>query len=94
MCTVSNFLALTVAAESFVFLEERRSTGRCLPIAEDQSQYAAELFAALEAIRYTNKNKALTIISTQAYVRDAMNKKLPSWEHEGWVYQTAIFCAA
>ncbi|KAJ7853205.1 hypothetical protein B0H13DRAFT_1643113, partial [Mycena leptocephala] len=25
------------------------------------------------------------IISTQAYVRDAMNKKLPSWEHEGWV---------
>jgi hypothetical protein len=27
----------------------------------------------------------LTIFSTQEYVREAMNKKLPKWEHEGWV---------
>ncbi|KAJ7144044.1 hypothetical protein C8R44DRAFT_531758, partial [Mycena epipterygia] len=27
----------------------------------------------------------LTIVSTQKYVRDAMNKKLPIWEREGWI---------
>ncbi|KAJ6572629.1 hypothetical protein B0H10DRAFT_1671065, partial [Mycena sp. CBHHK59/15] len=27
----------------------------------------------------------LTLISTQSYVHDAINKKLPAWEHEGWV---------
>ncbi|KAJ6613690.1 hypothetical protein B0H10DRAFT_1805045 [Mycena sp. CBHHK59/15] len=33
----------------------------------------------------TSRESTLTITSTQTYVRDAMNKKLPGWEHEGWV---------
>ncbi|KAJ6582752.1 hypothetical protein B0H10DRAFT_2168247 [Mycena sp. CBHHK59/15] len=52
---------------------------------EAQSQYGAELFAALEAVKTTNSETILTITSTQNYIRDAMNKKLPNWEHEGWV---------
>jgi ribonuclease HI len=76
----------TTAASGVIFENENsRNTGRCLPIKEDQSQYTAEVFATLEAIRGTNKNTTLTVISTQAYVRDAMTKKLSRWEHEGWV---------
>ncbi|KAJ7098413.1 hypothetical protein C8R44DRAFT_642913, partial [Mycena epipterygia] len=44
-----------------------------------------ELFAALVAVRSVSKDSILTIVSTQRYVHDAMNKKLPGWEHEGWV---------
>ncbi|KAJ6453427.1 hypothetical protein C8R47DRAFT_929604, partial [Mycena vitilis] len=51
----------------------------------EQSQYVAEFFAALEAIRSTRSETTLTIVSTQSYVRDAINKKLSGWEHEGWV---------
>ncbi|KAJ7754195.1 hypothetical protein DFH07DRAFT_743908 [Mycena maculata] len=51
----------------------------------EQSQYAAECYAALEAIRTTRSETVLTITSTQSYVRDSMNKKLMGWEHEGWV---------
>ncbi|KAJ7314190.1 hypothetical protein DFH08DRAFT_917899 [Mycena albidolilacea] len=51
----------------------------------EQSQYAAEFFAALEAVRITDTNSTLTIFSTQKYIRKAMNTKLPDWEHEGWV---------
>ncbi|KAJ7226846.1 hypothetical protein GGX14DRAFT_347280, partial [Mycena pura] len=50
-----------------------------------QSQYVAEFFAALAAVRSANENTALTIYSAQPYVREAMNKKLQRWEHEGWV---------
>jgi ribonuclease HI len=39
----------------------------------------------LEAVRTVDTNSVLTIFSTQEYVREAMNKKLPKWEHEGWV---------
>jgi ribonuclease HI len=39
----------------------------------------------LDAVRSANKNSTLTIISTQSYAEDAMNKKLSEWEHEGWV---------
>ncbi|KAJ7314480.1 hypothetical protein DFH08DRAFT_716566 [Mycena albidolilacea] len=65
--------------------ESNRDSGRCIPILSEQSQYLAELFAALEAIRSANKDSTLTIISTQSYVSEAMNKKLLNWEHEGWV---------
>ncbi|KAJ7090686.1 hypothetical protein C8R44DRAFT_955817 [Mycena epipterygia] len=75
----------TAAAGLFMGGEVEGNRGRCIPISSEQSQYAAELFAALEAIRSTSKESILTIISTQKYVRDAMNKKLPGWEHEGWV---------
>jgi hypothetical protein len=40
---------------------------------------------ALEAVRSANKDSILTIISTQSYVSEAMNKKLSNWEHKGWV---------
>jgi hypothetical protein len=39
----------------------------------------------LEAIRIMSRDSALTIISTQSLVQEAMNKKLTGWEHEGWV---------
>ncbi|KAJ7610021.1 hypothetical protein DFH06DRAFT_1016885 [Mycena polygramma] len=51
----------------------------------EQSQYVAEFFAALEAIRSVRTETALTIVSAQSYVQDAMNKKLSDWEHQGWV---------
>ncbi|KAJ7726178.1 hypothetical protein DFH07DRAFT_782839 [Mycena maculata] len=54
------------------------------PFYGEQSQYAAEFYAALEAIRMTGSETVLTITSTQSYVQAAMNKKLPGWEHEGW----------
>jgi hypothetical protein len=69
----------------FIKTEDGRNKGKCLPLDGDQSQYVAELFAVLEVIRSTSKDSALTIISTQNYVSDAMNKKLAKWEHEGWV---------
>jgi ribonuclease HI len=69
----------------FIETEDNRNKGRCVPISGEQSQYVAELFAALEAIKIASGESDLTIVSTQSYVRDAMNKKLPGWEHEGWV---------
>jgi ribonuclease HI len=59
--------------------------GRCVPANGEQSQYVAEFFAVLDAVRNTNPNSTLTIFSTQEYVREAMNNKLSIWEHEGWV---------
>jgi S-adenosylhomocysteine hydrolase len=74
----------TAAAGIFVEKDDRSCRGKCLPTTADQSQHAAELYAALEAIRCTDKNTTLTIVSTQDHVCDAMNK-LSGWEHEGWV---------
>jgi ribonuclease HI len=75
----------SAAAGIFLNIEDDRNKGKCIPITEAQSQYGAELFAALEAVKTTNRNTMLTITSTQDYVRDAMNKKLSNWEHKGWV---------
>jgi hypothetical protein len=73
----------SAAAGFFVAQNENQSGSKCLPSLGEQSQIAAEFFAALKAIRSAGKNTALTIFSTQNHVHDAMNKKLPSWEHEG-----------
>jgi hypothetical protein len=75
----------SAAAGLFINPDDSRNRGRCVPIAGEQSQYAAEFFAALEAVRNTDTNSTLTIFSTQEYVREAMNVKLANWEHEGWV---------
>jgi ribonuclease HI len=72
------------AAGIFIKTDDRRNKGRCLPAEGEQSQYAGEFFAALEAVRSTSKDSTLTIISKHSYVCDAMNKKLARWEHEGW----------
>ncbi|KAJ7773687.1 hypothetical protein DFH07DRAFT_767627 [Mycena maculata] len=75
------------AAASGIYIgaENNKNQGKCIPVAGEQSQYAAELFAALEAIKCANRDSQLTIISTQKYIREAVNKKLHRWEHEGWV---------
>jgi hypothetical protein len=75
----------SAAAGIYVNTGDSRNRGRCIPAAGEQSQYAAEFFAALEAVRNTDTNTTLTIFSTQEYVREAMNVKLPNWEHEVWV---------
>jgi hypothetical protein len=54
-----------------------------VPANGEQSQYVAEFFAVLDAVRNTNQSSTLTIFSTQEYVREAMNNKLSIWEHEG-----------
>jgi hypothetical protein len=74
-----------VAAGLFFSTEDSRNKGRCVPTSGEQSQYATEFFAALDAVRNVDTNLVLTIFSTQEYVHEAMNKKLPKWEHEGWV---------
>ncbi|KAJ7747412.1 hypothetical protein DFH07DRAFT_747749 [Mycena maculata] len=73
------------AAGVFIGIDDNQNKGVCIPSTEVQSQYAAELYAALAAIKMTNSETALTITSTQAYLQNAMNKKLSGWEHEGWV---------
>ncbi|KAJ7342329.1 hypothetical protein DFH08DRAFT_703693 [Mycena albidolilacea] len=75
----------TAAAGLSFETENSRDRGRCILILNEQSQYVAELFAALDAVRSANKDSILTIVSTQSYVNEAMNKKLSNWEHEGWV---------
>jgi ribonuclease HI len=73
------------AAGFFIDTEDNRNKGRCVPKSKVQSQFVGELFAALEALRNTSRDSVLTIVSTQNSVQEAMNKKLTSWEHEGWV---------
>ncbi|KAJ6480546.1 hypothetical protein C8R47DRAFT_1050204 [Mycena vitilis] len=73
------------AAGILVGPEDSEGTGKCIPSGYEQSQYVAEFFAALEAIRGVRTETALTIVSAQSYVHDAMNKKLSNWEHQGWV---------
>ncbi|KAJ7081746.1 hypothetical protein C8R44DRAFT_652867 [Mycena epipterygia] len=55
--------------------EDTRNKGRNIPSLSEQSTYVAEFYAALEAVQGVSKDSELTIISTQNYVRDAMNKK-------------------
>ncbi|KAJ6523983.1 hypothetical protein B0H19DRAFT_1276679 [Mycena capillaripes] len=74
----------TAAAGIHIGADGCLSTGRCIPNGDLQSQYAAELYAALDAIRHVDKNTVLTLVSAQKYVKDAINKKLQHWEHEGW----------
>ncbi|KAJ7835418.1 hypothetical protein B0H13DRAFT_1652638, partial [Mycena leptocephala] len=62
-----------------------------------QSPYAAEIYAALDVVRNADTDSALTIASSQCYIRNAMNKKLSTWEHEGWVnvrHREALRCLA
>ncbi|KAJ7247217.1 hypothetical protein C8J57DRAFT_1080927, partial [Mycena rebaudengoi] len=47
----------------FVKVGDNRNSGKCIPVNENQSQYAAELYAALEAVRMTRKETVLTITS-------------------------------
>ncbi|KAJ7339152.1 hypothetical protein DFH08DRAFT_812546 [Mycena albidolilacea] len=75
----------SAAAGLFFSTDDIRNKGRCIPASGEQSQYVAELFAALETVRQVDTNSVLTIYSTQEYVCEAMNKKLSKWEHEGWV---------
>ncbi|KAJ6545701.1 hypothetical protein B0H19DRAFT_955908 [Mycena capillaripes] len=74
----------TAAAGIVIESDDDRGNGKCVPSGDKQSQYVAEFFAALEALRSVGKETALTIVSAQSYVHDAMNKKLWRWEHEGW----------
>ncbi|KAJ7756079.1 hypothetical protein DFH07DRAFT_773273 [Mycena maculata] len=79
----------TARAAAGIFIEDGNPSckGKCIPVAGEQSQYAAELFrvAALEATKITHRDTILTITSTQTHIMEAMNKKLPDWELEGWV---------
>ncbi|KAJ7211997.1 hypothetical protein GGX14DRAFT_362172 [Mycena pura] len=77
--------AATAAAAFSIEGCEPVQVGKRLPTANDQLQYVAEFFATLMAIRNVKDSTTLTIYSTQLYVREAMNKKLQRWEHEGWV---------
>ncbi|KAJ7780648.1 hypothetical protein DFH07DRAFT_765167 [Mycena maculata] len=86
-------------AATGTFIEEgdMRNKGKCIPVVGEQSLYMAELFAALEAVKMTNRDTVFTITSTQSYVLDAMNKKLPSWENDGWVdvkHRNVLRCLA
>ncbi|KAJ7197797.1 hypothetical protein GGX14DRAFT_374695 [Mycena pura] len=75
----------TAAAAFQTGEDEQAQMGNCIPAVNDQSQYVAELFAALAAIRSVEGTTTLILYSAQPYVREAMNKKLQSWEHGGWV---------
>ncbi|KAJ7195934.1 hypothetical protein GGX14DRAFT_376591 [Mycena pura] len=87
-----------VAAAGFTMGHvEGESTGRRIPGDQEQSQYAADFYAVMMAIRATDADTTLTIFCAQPYVRDAMNKKLPRWEHEGWVgvqHREVLRCVA
>ncbi|KAJ6614056.1 hypothetical protein B0H10DRAFT_1950974 [Mycena sp. CBHHK59/15] len=88
---------VTAAAGIIINAGDNGRNGKCIPVDAEQSQYVAEFYAALEAIRSANKNTTLTIVSAQPYVRDAMNKKLAGWEHEGWVavqHRNVLRCVA
>ncbi|KAJ7323926.1 hypothetical protein DFH08DRAFT_711569 [Mycena albidolilacea] len=74
----------SAAAGLFVSPGDSRNKGRCIPTTEEQSQYVAELYATLDAVRNADTNSTLTIFSTQKHIREAMNKKFSKWEHEGW----------
>jgi hypothetical protein len=50
-----------------------------------QSTQVAELTAMLEAIRSTDSQTELTIISMQDNIAETMSTKLTTWENEGWV---------
>ncbi|KAJ7910721.1 hypothetical protein B0H13DRAFT_1876442 [Mycena leptocephala] len=56
-----------------------------IPKKEEQGPHAAEIYAALEAVRNADTSSMLTIVSCQSFIPNAMNKKLSVWEHEGWV---------
>ncbi|KAJ7739789.1 hypothetical protein DFH07DRAFT_752023 [Mycena maculata] len=84
---VHTLASRTARAAAGIFIEGGNPSckGKCIPVTGEQSQYAAELFTALEATKMTHRDTILTITSTQTHVMEAMNKKLPGWELEGWV---------
>ncbi|KAJ7210332.1 hypothetical protein GGX14DRAFT_394564 [Mycena pura] len=87
----------TAAAAFSLDGEVHERMGKCIPATSEQLLYVAEFFAALAALRSVNENTALTIYSAQPYVREAMNKKLRRWEHEGWVgvqHRNILRCVA
>ncbi|KAJ6534231.1 hypothetical protein B0H19DRAFT_964508, partial [Mycena capillaripes] len=73
------------AAGVYYGIDDPRNRGFRIPEEEEQSPYAAEIYAALEAVRNADSNTTLTIVSSQGSVQDTMNNKLSTWEHEGWV---------
>ncbi|KAJ6559890.1 hypothetical protein B0H19DRAFT_1069610 [Mycena capillaripes] len=77
--------------------EDSRNRGFQVPIDEDQTPYIAEILAALDAVRNTDTNTKLTIVSTQSIIQKSMNKKLTTWEREGWMgvrHRDALRCLA
>ncbi|KAJ7245837.1 hypothetical protein C8J57DRAFT_1082177, partial [Mycena rebaudengoi] len=51
------------AAGIFIAEDDSRNKGKCLPSNGERSQYIAEFYAALEAIRSVSKETALTVVS-------------------------------
>ncbi|KAJ7919404.1 hypothetical protein B0H13DRAFT_1868495 [Mycena leptocephala] len=70
---------------NFYGVNDGRNKGFRIPEKEEQGPYAAEIYAALEAVRNADTSSTLTIVSCQSFIQNAMNKKLSVWEHEGWV---------
>ncbi|KAJ6556300.1 hypothetical protein B0H19DRAFT_948005 [Mycena capillaripes] len=73
------------AAGVFYGLEDGRNRGFRVPVDKEQTPYVAEVFAALDAVRNTDTRAELTIVSTQSFIQTSMNKKLTTWEREGWM---------
>jgi hypothetical protein len=73
------------AAANFYGVNDGRNKGFRIPEKEEQGPYAAEIYAALEAVRNADTSSTLIIVSCQSFIQNAMNKKLSVWEHEGWV---------
>ncbi|KAJ7884932.1 hypothetical protein B0H13DRAFT_1577791, partial [Mycena leptocephala] len=73
------------AAGLFYGVDDLRNKGFRIPADDKQSPYAAEIYAALNAVRNADTDSLLTIVSSQKFIRDAMNKDLSAWEHGGWV---------
>jgi ribonuclease HI len=78
-------LRKSAAAGVFYGMDDVRNKGFRIPVKEEQSPYAAEMYAALDAVRNTDTSTTLTITSNQNFIQKAMNEKLSTWEHEGWV---------
>ncbi|KAJ7192374.1 hypothetical protein GGX14DRAFT_380194 [Mycena pura] len=57
----------TAAAAFSLEGDEHERMGRCIPAASDQSQYVAEFFATLAALRSINENTPLTIYCTISF---------------------------
>ncbi|KAJ7876991.1 hypothetical protein B0H13DRAFT_1893459 [Mycena leptocephala] len=75
------------AAGIFYGVDDVRNKGFRIPVDEIQSPYAAEIYAALDAVRNADTDSVLTIASSQ----------FATWEHEGWVnvrHRGALRCFA
>ncbi|KAJ7661164.1 hypothetical protein B0H17DRAFT_1144765 [Mycena rosella] len=92
-------VAIESLSQGMCSYQRREQPGyrKCIPTRSKQSQYTAELYTTLDAIRRVNINTELIIISAQEYLQEAMNKKLPHWERKGWVgvpHRDVLRCVA